>query len=180
MGRSSRLLASILLATGVALVTLFSLTSCGTVNSPEPEPSFHYRSTAEGCSDFSVYKWNESMTEAIVVVASKPVLGLSTASRTFRLDSVPEAFLSVRVDRYTRTSLSPYCTDVLNPDQEAPRVWRAIAGTATITIDRDSIPPGETYKATVKLQNVRFTNGNIELTLSEETFTDVVVGWFPG
>src|SRR4051812_37307730 len=108
MGTTSRITTSTLIATGITLAILFSLTSCGTVTSPDPQPSLHYTSAAQGCGNFSVYKWNESMTEAIVVKADKDLLGLSTTSTTFRLDSVPSAALSVRVDRYTRTSLSPY------------------------------------------------------------------------
>jgi hypothetical protein len=180
MGIAPRLAASIAATCGLALTTLFSFTSCGPVVDPVVEPSLRYKSDAQGCANFTIYKWNESMTEALVIDGLKDELKLSTASRTFRLDSVPEALLSVRVDRYTRTTLSPYCTDVRNPDQESPRVWRATSGTVTITLDRDSVVSNDLYKVTVKLRDVHFKNGTAEVVLTEENFNDVTVGWLPG
>jgi hypothetical protein len=176
----SRLIASIAATVAVGAFTVLSMTSCGVVLEPVSEPTLHYKSTASGCANFTVFKWNESMTEALVVDGFKDSLNLSTASRTFDLATTAAPSLRVRIDRYTRVTLAPYCTDVRNPDQEAPHVWTAVAGTATITLDRDTVTAGDTYKVTVKLQNVRFSNGSKEVTLAEETFNDVVVGWLPG
>jgi hypothetical protein len=176
---SSRV-ASIVLVIAIASAASSAFTSCGTGIDYDPKPSLRYKPAAAGCGDIFVYKWNESGTEALIVQARREDLRLSTQSRTFRLDSMPQTSLHVWVDRYTRSAGEPYCTDVLYPDQERPRQWNAVSGTATITIDRDTVAGGELFKATVKLRNVGFTNGQVVVTLSEETFNDVTVGWYPG
>jgi hypothetical protein len=175
----SRLVVPGLLAVSLCLVALFSFTSCGPAPT-EPKPALQYKATAEGCADFLVYKWNDAMTEAIVVQARKEDLGLSTHSRTFRLDSIPPGSLSVRIDLFPTRQQWAYCSDVVNPDHRTPTSWYATSGTATITLDHDSTTSNEVYKATVKLQNVHLSNGTTEVTVGEQSFNDVTVGWLPG
>jgi hypothetical protein len=156
-----------------------SLMSCG-VGVVDNTPSMHYTSTAQGCANFFVYKWNDTRTEALVIRGDGAGLGLSTASRTFDLATTSQSSLHVWIDRYTRQSVSPYCTDVVDNNAEKPHKWEATSGTATVTRDRDSVAEGDTFKVTIKLQNVHLTDGSKEVTLSEESFNDVTVGWLPG
>ena len=157
------------------------LSACG-VEPTSRTPSLTYDGTASGCGDFFVYTHSADLTEALVVEARRPELGLSTGEKSFDLGTTGEK-LAARIELFSRRGASlPYCVDVLPATPETPVRWRAIAGTAVISLSDSAAASNEPYKATVRLENVTFASpaGDRTVVLRELVLRDAVVGWFPG
>jgi hypothetical protein len=165
----------------LALLLGSLLAACG-VEPSSRTPSLVYDGVTSGCGDIFVYMRSTDRMEALVVDAWRSELELSTAAKSFDLGQTGEK-LKVRIELFSRRSSPiPYCSDLLAEKPETPAVWRAIAGTAIISLSDTSTAFNEPYRATVRLENVTFASptGEKTVVLKELLMNDALVGWFPG
>ncbi|MDB5034655.1 MAG: hypothetical protein JWQ98_1896 [Chlorobi bacterium] len=164
-----------------ALLAISLLGGCAT-DPATLTPGLQYQGGAGGCGDIYITSSNAARTEYLVIDARRDQLALGTAPKTFDLAQSPGG-LSITIDLYAYAPTLPkYCNDVISANDLKPATWKAISGSATITLSTDSIPSGNTYTATVTLKNVVFRDpsGGRQVTLAEQMLKNVVVGWYPG
>jgi hypothetical protein len=179
---------------GFALASLLVLAALSACGSPPPEPGveatatplpFQFIDNADGCGDVFVYKSNAATTEYITAWISARAFGLSSEPTVLDLAESSDD-LQVVVDVYSdavrKVGEFPYCNDTA-PFSEPIAKWRAIAGSATVTLSAD--PPefncaGEIYEATVVLTDLVLTDGENEIALDKVQFENVPVGWCAG
>ncbi len=135
-----------------------------------------------GCADFQVYRFNGTMTDAVVVQGKGEELGFDRTPREF---SLPDPRLDVRIERFSGAANSHYCDDVLDSSEpKVTRVWTAVAGTVRIasgdTLQPD-LPGIPIYNIRVSLHNVTFRDGNgDEVRIDSLDYGEIQVGWLPG
>ncbi len=144
--------------------------------------------TSKGCGDIFVYKVNDDDTVGISVSARSNILNLTTIKKSFEIGKTDglNVELQIRGRKVART----YCTDVGYSNQKKSSRLTGKYGTAIISISNYAeLPPGSKkrnpngYKTTVILKDVSFIdeNGNdVDITIGEQIFKDVQVGWYPG
>lgn len=159
--------------------------ACTAPSGAPATPSLQFGGPADGCGDLFVYRPNEATTEYVTVWVSAESFRLSTTPTTVDLTQSGDD-LAVTIDVYAgpvrEQGEFPYCNDVA-PMAEPIAVWRAVAGSATVTLSADRSEfrcSGPTYQATVALTDVRFANGDASVTLDRLTFDNVTVGWCSG
>ena len=150
-------------------------------------PGLVYNGRNQGCGDIFLYKANNEnrMSEYLVVGIDARAFDLSAEPLTLELSEHPET-VTVKVDlfgaRVYNLGEFPYCNDV-GPAAEPYSVWQAESGTITVSINGE-VPEesctGEGYEVTVRLENVVLRNGSESVTLVEELFENVPVGWCAG
>lgn len=169
---------------GILVVCLF-LISCNEeedccVLPPSTNYSFE-TATAQGCSDFYVYKELSEQKLHLYVSGKRSDLGLNLTEQTFDVNAPS---LTIQMHLFNDEIGSYACDDVANDQGEIGSTWTAISGAVTIQITEDSIsvdPWGTTFKMTVKLKDMVLENEKKEVAnLPEELFEDVFVGWLPG
>ncbi|GEM_PF-6092093 len=147
-------------------------------------PSVNYSfeaATAQGCSDFYVYKELPEERLHLSVSGKRSDLGLNLTAQTFDVNAPS---LKIQIHLFKDEIGNYACDDVANDQGEISTTWTAISGAVTIQITEDSIsvdPWGTTFKMTVKLKDMVLENEEKEVAnLPEEIFEDVFVGWLPG
>lgn len=152
------------------------LSACGQ-NPVDPQGFF---GRTGGCGNFLVYKFNNDLTDAVVVQADAAQLSLDRTPREF---SLPHSAFDVRIDRFSGPAYAHYCDDVMeSTEPKVTRFWKAVSGTVRVAAG-DVPPPGswETYPVVVSLHNVTFQDQfGDQVVIKELDFGSVVVGWLPG
>ncbi len=163
------------------------------VNGPsvnkENDISGFITASAQGCSDFSVYKSDSLKSKWIIVGANADSLHISGEPRRFDLKTESK-YLHVHYDYYsinkdgTKQFNFIYCNDVWEVNAQMPRVFKAIDGYADISRSASVVygPFHEEYKVTVKLQSVHLVDslGTDTVYLKSLDMDSVIVGWLPG
>jgi hypothetical protein len=152
-----------------------------------PEPSLVYSGSNKGCGDIFAYKANndEALSEFLTLFIPARDFALSAEPLTLDLANYREV-ITVKIDlfgdRVYNFGEFPYCNDV-GPEARPQSVWLAESGMLTISIN-GTVPPescnGDGYEATIRLENVLFTNGAETVQLGEALFENVFVGWCAG
>jgi len=173
----------------VVFVGLLSTAVVGCGTDPElrtPNPTFDSLAQGCGCAQFTVYRWSVARSECVVINAEDRELGLSTAPKTFDLSTANE-WLHVSMEVYPSAVDDHHCSDVIYPNDPQPEIWRASAGTVTISVSSDQTPDcvgttPDSFTATVTLHDVVFRSpdGGREVKVPEMVFDTVAVGWLPG
>ncbi|MBW8051604.1 MAG: hypothetical protein FVQ77_14955 [Cytophagales bacterium] len=143
-------------------------------------PRLSYTDTSFGCSNIIIYKFNNNYTESIVIKASKDTLNLDTLNKVFDIEQKSSG-LSVYVELFSKNVTEIYyCNDVVNTIQVKDK-WVAKKGKVNIVISKKNTVINETYKTTVKLEDIYFYNNNNDsIYLDSLNFINVTVGWLPG
>jgi len=170
----------------LGVLLLFVLfTSCGEnkeccVLPPVTTYSFA-KATAQGCSDFYVYKELPEEGLHLYISGDRTSLGLNITEQTFEVGT-PN--LKVEMLKFEDEIGNYACDDVANDQGEIIATWTAISGEILLQITEDSIsvdPWGTTFKMTAKLKDMELESAEKEVvSISEELFEDVFVGWLPG
>lgn len=146
-----------------------------------PIETFSFNGSADGCSNFYVYKENQEKRLHLAVHGDRDKLGVDLTEKEF---SLPNEHLTVEVLLFDGEIGSYACDDVANDQAMVVGTWTAISGTVSIQITEDSIsvnPWEMTYKMTVKLKEVQVENlGNSQAVVKDTEFEEVYVGWLPG
>ena len=141
--------------------------------------------SGSGCVNFFVFKLNEDKNIGLTVTGIKDALELNQDLKTF--DLATEQHLMVNIDKWAN-DMNTYCTDVVEAGTELLNSYESISGTVKVQIVEDSIIysganafPELLYKIDVHLENILLQdNSGEELSIPNEKFSDVLVGWFPG
>ena len=146
-----------------------------------PVETFSFNETANGCSNFYVYKENHEKRLHLAVRGNRDKLGLDLTEKEFAL---PNEHLIIEVLLFDGEIGSYACDDVANDQGMVIGTWTAFSGMASIQIIEDSIsvnPWEMTYNITVKLKDVQIDNlGNSKAVIEDTEFKEVYVGWLPG
>ena len=152
-----------------------------------PEPGLVYSGSDKGCGDIFAYKANddEALSEFLTLFIPAHDFALSAEPLTVSLADHREQIM-VKIDLFGDAVYNfgefPYCNDV-GPEARPQSVWLAESGTLTISIN-GTVPSescnGDGYEATIRLENVLFTNGAETVQLGEALFENVFVGWCAG
>jgi len=165
------------------LACCFLLTQC----SDDPDfaviqNDLNFVGSGSGCEDFFVYKLNENKDVGLTVTAVRSALNLGDSFKTY--DLLTENHIEIRLDKWANDK-NFYCTDIVEPDAEILNSYISESGLVNIQITQDSIDYSNIfqevlYTVNVQLENVilRDSNGE-EILISEEFFSDVLVGWTP-
>ena len=169
----------------VGILSLLLLLSCGETKEccvlpPITTYSFA-QATAQGCSDFYVYKELPEERLHLYISGSRAELGLNSTEQSFEIDAPS---LKVEMHRFDGEIGSYACDDVANDQGEIISTWTAISGKVTLQITEDSIsvdPWGTTFKMTAKLKYITLENAEKDAaSIPDEIFEEVFVGWLPG
>lgn len=169
-------------ASRLAIVPLLFFTAlwCGCGSNPVAPDGFVGQTI--GCGNFSVYRFNAEMTDAILVQATANDLELGRTPVEFKL---PHESLNVRIERFSGRAEQYYCDDVFGDDPEITDTYRAVSGTVRIAVG-DTIyvdPSGfmTAYRVNVSLIDVQFEDGDgTRVDVPEADFGEITVGWLPG
>jgi len=161
------------------LPVLFLAAGCGS----NPVDPGGFVGKTGGCGNFTVYRFNAAMTDALVVRATASNLGFGREPVGFTL---PNSDLDVRIERFSGAADQYYCDDVFGSGEpKVTHIWRAVSGTITVAAgDTTYVDPGgfmTQYKVSLEFRDVtlRDDDGN-EVTIGNADLSDIGVGWLPG
>lgn len=159
-------------------ILIVFLTSC----SKEDElPELNFTDESNGCSDFMVYKINESNEVAVAVTGQRTNLALDSTVKSFDLSTLDANDLKVQVKRYKDFAGMCYCNDMIDEEIELISTWTSVSGNVSIQIVEDNTTLGYGYVVDVLIDNVVLENENGKsFTLDHLNFLNVSVGWYPG
>lgn len=108
---------------------------------PIADPVFHFVGST-GCGNVFLYAWNAPRSEFLTAYIDIKKLGFGPGAHVIDIASAGDAVaLGVDVYRDPEPIFLRYCSDV-GPFAKAPARWRAVAGTATLTIGDPGGVPG--------------------------------------
>jgi hypothetical protein len=134
-----------------------------------------------GCCDFHITEIATNDRVTLTVSADIELLDLQVDNeKSFNIGQ--DSLFTITLNKYNKTlSFSDLYNDVI--DENRPKITEthtAKSGTILITQETERIS-GETYKVSITLTNVVFENQEgEELTIDEESMSNVQVGWYPG
>lgn len=160
--------------------------SGGELGAPTAPPAVAYGGTASGCGNVFAYRASADGTQFVTVEVQTDALGMKPGDkRVIDLGSAP-ASVRVAVEVFARAPKEPYCTD-FGSEKVASTTWSAEAGTLAIELGPKAASsagsgPSESYRATLRLQNVRLVGPERGTSVIVPTISidDVLVGWLPG
>lgn len=161
--------------------------SGGPLGAPSAPPAVAFAGAASGCGNVFAYRASTDGTQFVTVEVDVSALGMKPGDkRVIDLGSAPPS-VRVNVDVFARVPKEPkYCSDVVS-ETVASTTWTAEAGTLAIelgpkTTSGTAAGPGETYRATLRLQSVRFVGPERGTSVIVPTIAidDVLVGWLAG
>jgi len=134
---------------------------------PLADPEFHFVASS-GCGHVFLYAWNASRSEVLTAFIDKKKLALGPGTHV--IDLAAGDGVAVGIDVYSGPNTAwvdvhgnpaprlPYCND-FGWFARPAATWRAVAGTATLTIGKpgEELAPGSQpfmYKATVRLEGL--------------------------
>jgi len=162
---------------------------------PLADPEFHFVASS-GCGHVFLYAWNTSQSEVLTAFIDKKKLALGPGTHVIDIAAARDG-VAVGIDVYSNPNTAwvdvhgnpaprlPYCND-LGPFARPAVTWRAVAGTATLTIGKpgEELAPGSQpfmYKATLRVDGLIIVGPDgRKLSASTPFVLSGTVGWVAG
>ena len=151
------------------------------------EPPLVYNGQSRGCGSIFVYKaYDDAALSAFLTVSIAAAdFPLTEEPITLEIADYPEQ-ITVNIDLFGGRVYDfgefPYCNDV-GPQAEPQAVWSATSGSLTLSVN-GPVPEepcqGDGFEATIRLQDIVFSDGETTRQLDEAIFENVPVGWCVG
>jgi len=126
-----------------------------------------------------------SSGKTVTVQLNDTVLNLSTTCSTFNIQEHP-GDVHVKYYTYTYHPDSGYvevCTDAFYPRHRLGQktTWTAISGSITVVVSKSAKDRGwdEDYRASIRLDNVKFMSGTTDTTISLVLKDKIVYRYVP-
>lgn len=180
----------------VALVVAAATTLTLSAQSAAPiaDPAFHFIASS-GCGHVFLYAWDTSRSEVLTAFIDKKKLALGPGTHVIDIAAARDG-VAVGIDVYSSPNTAwvdvhgnpaprlPYCND-LGPFARPATTWRAVAGTATLTIGKPGeVPPGSQpfmYKATLRVEGLIIVGPDgRKLSAPAPVVLSGTVGWVAG
>jgi hypothetical protein len=161
---------------------------------PLADPEFQFVAST-GCGHVFLYAWNTSRSEVLTAFIDKEKLALGPGTHVIDIAAAGDG-VAVGIDVYSSPNTAwvdvhgnlaprlPYCND-MGPFARPAATWRAVAGTATLTIGKPGeVPPGSQpfmYKATLRLESLTvIAPDGRRLSAPAPVVMSGTVGWVAG